>query len=61
MDKYRIDYMDDDGEIVTIEIEASGVGTLGDTITFFDEYGEDGYVFYKKDVIHYKEVFIESV
>ena len=56
MDKYRVDYMDKDGEIITIKFEASGIGTIGDTIIFFDKYGEDEYVFYKKDVVNFKMI-----
>ena len=53
MKKYRIDYMDADGEILTIKIEASSIEDRGDTIVFFDEHGEDGYIFYIKDIIGY--------
>ena len=53
MDKYEINYMDNDGEIITMTVEASGVETLGDTMIFFDDHVKGGYVFYEKDVISY--------
>ncbi len=56
MYKYKVVYIGD-GELFDIIIEASGVGfgkdRVGDTIIFFDEHGENGYEFYKDNVIVY--------
>jgi hypothetical protein len=57
MDIYEVDYMDADGEVITIDIEASGViKTLDKTLLFLDEHGEDQAVFYLKDIINYRKV-----
>jgi len=55
MDKYRIDYMDADGEIITMTTEVSRVLEGNNVIIFCDEHGEDDYVFYKKDIVSYKK------
>jgi hypothetical protein len=55
MDIYKVDCMDADGEIITMNIEASGViKTLDETLIFLDEHGEDQAVFYLKDIIGYR-------
>ncbi len=54
MNKYRVDYMDGDGEILTIEIETRAVIRTQGHLIFLDEHGEDGYVFNKEDVICYE-------
>jgi len=57
MDKYKVTYSRYGWpHPCVVEIEASGVWTKGDTIIFLDEYGEDDYVFLKKDVISYYEI-----
>jgi hypothetical protein len=57
MDTYKVDYMDADGEIITLNIEASGVIKTPDkTLTFLDKYGEDEAVFYLEDIIGYRKV-----
>ena len=53
MKKYGIDYLDADGEIISIEIEANDVKEHGDLLCFLDEHGEDDYVFHKEDIINY--------
>jgi hypothetical protein len=56
MDTYKVDYMDADGEIITLNIEASGVIKTPDkTLTFLDEHGEDEAVFYLEDIIGYRK------
>ena len=50
--KYKIVYVKDEG-LISIEIEASAVVTLGDTIVFLDKHGEDDYVFDKDDIVVY--------
>lgn len=49
MNKYRVDVMDKDGEILTVEIEASGIKENGTYITLFNS--EDNFTFCKADVI----------
>ena len=52
MYKYKVVYVKDEG-LISIEIEASAVVTLGDTIVFLDKHGEDDYVFNSEDVVVY--------
>lgn len=56
MDKYRIDYMDGDGEILTIEIETRAIVRTQEYLIFLDEHGEDSYVLNKEDVICYEMI-----
>jgi hypothetical protein len=51
MNKYIVDYMDDDGEICSVEVEGSAVVDDTRVIQFFDEYNEDNYAFYSKDIL----------
>jgi len=51
MNKYIVDYMDDDGEICSVEVEGSSVSSDTRLIHFFDEYNEDNYTFYMKDIL----------
>ena len=57
MDKYKVVYFIENKGPISKVIEASGVGfgkdRIGDSIIFFDEHGENGYEFYKKDIIVY--------
>jgi len=53
MKKYKIDYMDGDGEIITVTIEASYTAESINLVIFCDEDSEGDYVFYKKDIISY--------
>jgi len=55
MGKYRVDYMDSDGEIITIEIEARSVVKTNSLLVFLDKNGEGDYVFLKKGVICYEK------
>lgn len=54
MNKYRIDYMDGDGEIITIEVETLTVVKTNSLLIFPEEDGEGDYVFLKKDVVNCK-------
>ena len=54
MNKYRIDYMDGDGEIITIEVETLTVVKTNSLLIFHEEDGEVDYVFLKKDFVNCK-------
>ncbi len=58
MYKYRVIYDMTEGghHPISIEIEASSVKVSKDFIVFFDEHGEDNYVFHKKDVVSCKGI-----
>ena len=56
MSKYKVVYFSEYKGPFELEIEAWGVGALGDTITFFDEHGEDEAVFNKEDVVVYYRI-----
>jgi len=56
MKRYRVDYMDRDGEIITINIKASRVIVDGPLVVFLDEHGEDGYNFLRDDLMNIKEI-----
>ena len=51
MDKYTIVYTDAEAVEHTLAISASAKVETADEIKFLDQYGEDGYVFFKDDVI----------
>jgi len=54
MDRYRVDYMDGDGEILTFEIETQAMIKTNSLLIFPDKDGEGDYLFLKKNVINYK-------
>jgi hypothetical protein len=56
MDTYEVDYMDADGELVTIDIKTSGVIKTLHLVIFLDEHGENEAVFHLEDIINYRRV-----
>jgi hypothetical protein len=56
MDKYIVDCMDEDGEIITMIIEARVVVETQYELRFFDEHGEDECVFDIKNIVNYKRI-----
>lgn len=48
---YRVDYTDEDGEIITIDIETINIIYSYSHVVFLDEHGEEGYTFLRKDIV----------
>ena len=53
MNKYKVVYFSEYRGPFDIEIEAFSVRVSKDHIVFFDEHGEDEYVFKREDVVIY--------